>query len=134
MSLATARAALVDALGTIEGLRVFDWPMANAQPPMCHVALESIDYDVVLGPNSTGRLSFAVRVYVGRADDRTAVAALDPYLAPTGTQSIRAAIDADDTLGAVVDAARLVECRNVGVYEIGGVMLLGAELVVDIVD
>lgn len=126
MTVAAARAGLVVALKTVLD-RVYDYPYAQPSPPMAHVSLENVQYDEAL-QGSADRYSFKIRVLVGRADDRSAVIAMDPYLT-----SVPAAINADPTLGGSVDSARIEEAQNYGVYQVAETALLGIEFTVDII-
>ena len=48
MSLATARAAVAEALRTIPDLNAYEFPQQNANLPMAHVLLDTIDPDFVM--------------------------------------------------------------------------------------
>lgn len=87
--------AIGTALGTIAGLRVFDFPADSVSPPAACVDLESIDYDAATIRNAD-RATFKIFLVVGSVVDRTARDALHGYLngAGAGTTSIKAAVDA----------------------------------------
>lgn len=133
MSVATARAALINQLKLIPDLgnNVYGFPQQNVNVPMVHVLLDTIDPDVIM-TDDRGRFSFIVRVFVGNADLEDSTDLLDPFLAPSGS-TVRGIINDDPTLDGAVDTARVMEIRNFGTYGVGGVNLLGAEFVVDIV-
>ncbi len=72
------------------------------------------------------------RLYVSRWDAPLAQDALDAYVDPTGASSIKAAIEADPTLGLSSVYASVMEAVNYGPYEIGGVTYLGCEFPVEV--
>jgi len=53
---------------------------------------------------------------------------LNPYLSPTGSNSIRAAIDADPSLGRIVSSARATGGGAYGRVDIAGITALGASV------
>lgn len=89
---------LVARLNTIAGLRCYDRPADIQAVPSAYIMLESIDYQ---GSFALGNAQhqMTVTVVVGRISDRAAYQSLSDYCATTGTKSIRAAIEADRTLG-----------------------------------
>lgn len=91
----TAMDAIGTALGTITGLRVFDFPADQVSPPAAMVDLDSITYDDATFRNAD-RATFKVYLIVGSVVDRSARDALQGYLngAGAGTTSIKTAVDA----------------------------------------
>ena len=83
------------ALGTISGLRVFDFPADSVSPPAALVDLEAVDYDAATA-RMADRATFKIFLVVGSEVDRSARDALHGYLngAGAGTTSIKAAVDA----------------------------------------
>lgn len=53
---------------------------------------------------------------------------LNPYLAPVGANSVKAAIDADPTLGHTVSSARVTGGGAYGRVDLSGVIALGASV------
>ena len=131
MSVATARAAIVEALKAIPDLEVYGWPQQNANLPMAHVLLDTLDPDFVID-DDTQRMRFLVRLMVGTADLEEATAALDPFLAPAGV-SVRGIVNDDPTLGGLVDSCRVVEVQSDRIFQVGGLSLVGAEFTLDVV-
>lgn len=87
-------------LGTISGLRTYTYQPEQLNPPVGFPVLNTVRYhgayqggDVVM--------DWTVNVVVGRYVDRTAHSLLDAYLSYDGASSIRAALEADLTLGGV---------------------------------
>lgn len=83
------------ALGTISGLRVFDFPADQVSPPAALIDLDAVDYDAATQRNAD-RAQFKVYLVVGSVVDRSARDALHGYLngAGSGTTSVKAALDA----------------------------------------
>lgn len=127
MSVSAIRGALATALGTAGVKRVYKFSDGGLTPPAAEVALDGITYDAAMR-SSADRYTFMIRLYVGRADDRSAVDALDALLV-----LVPAAINTDPTLGGVCDTARVVEARNYGAYQVDAATLLGVEFLVDVV-
>lgn len=131
-SLPTIRDALKTRLATITGLRCYDVVPAKPELPAGVVGIpESVTYNLTFGGGATWILP--IRVYVSNADPRSAQEALDLYIAPTGTKSIKAAIEGDISLGGAVDTCRVTQARNYGVFPIADIDHLGCEFVVEIV-
>jgi hypothetical protein len=75
-----------------------------------------------------------VRVYAAANLDRGAQVKLDALMAPSGSSSVKAAVESDRTLGNVVNDAHVVRCSGYRVYERGGqAALLGAEWLVEVI-
>lgn len=132
-SLYEIRAGLKARLATIAGLRAFGFvpdqlpvPAAFVGPP------DSVEFDLAFA-RGADRWLIPVRVAVSRATDRRAQAALDAYLAGSGPSSIKAAIEADPTLGITAQTCRVQAVRGYGVFEHGGGQYLGAEFVVEVI-
>ena len=77
-------------------------------------------------------LHLVILVLVSRADDASAWTELDPYLNPSGVQSISAAIEADPTLGGIVDDTDVAAALDYGDYEFGGISYFGCQFAVTV--
>ena len=98
-----AKDGLKAAIQTVPGLRAFDYQPDQVNPPFAFPTLDEIRYHQT-GMGSGGVvMDFTVTLIVSRASERTAQDALDNYTAFSGAQSVRAAIEADRTLGGVCD-------------------------------
>lgn len=89
------------------------------------------DYAPTIGGDATD-LDLVLNVFVQWGDNRAAWARLMPFLAPTGGASLLAAVDADPTLGGLVDSTQLGKPRNLGPYTYGATKYLGAEFPVEV--
>jgi hypothetical protein len=136
MSLAVPEvmAGIGNRLRTLEGLRVFDYPADNLSPPMAVVAFPEgdVEYDA---QGHADRAEFVVFVVVGRVSERSGYAALAAYMSGSGTSSVKAAIEADPTLGGAADGGttRVTSSRIESVVTSAGVEYLAASFSVDVV-
>lgn len=102
--MAATASQIVDALkirlATISGLRAFSFQPSQLNPPIAYPIITQVRYHGAMGG---GMVIYEVTVYliVGRYSDERAIADLDDYLAFNGPKSLRAALEADQTLGGV---------------------------------
>ena len=120
------RTGLSNRLATITGLRSGPTIPDNVNPPYAIVAPSSVDYHQAFN-NALSTYNFTVTLVVGRVSERTAQNSLDVYCSPTGTGSIRVAIEGDKTLGGVVFDTIVTGMRNYGSVTIGDNNYLAAE-------
>lgn len=127
-ALSDIRAGIATNLATITGLRVSDELLDNPQPPVAMVALNNIEYhqDMRLG----AKYNFTVQVIVGRASERHAQRALDLYVNPEGSSSVKVAVELDRTLGGVVDDLVVESMPNVGSIQLNDTTYLAADFLV----
>jgi hypothetical protein len=129
-SVGQLRTALATRMATISGLRVAATAPDNPQPPVAVVMPERVEYDLN-ARRGADRFYFTVTVLVGRADERNAQQRLDVLI--VGPGSIKAAIEADRSLGGIADTARVVEMRNYSSVPVGDTLYLGAQFTVEVV-
>lgn len=117
------------ALGTVTGLRVFDFPADSVSPPAACVDLQAVEYDAATMRNAD-RALFKVYLVVGSVIDRSARDALHGYLngSGAGTTSIKTAIDA---IGG--DKVRVVRAEKTPVTVAGLVFQAAAVFDVDFI-
>jgi len=94
---------LKTAIETISGLRAFDYQPDQVNPPFAFPTLTEIRYHDRGFNNGGVVMDFTVTVVVFRSSERTAQDDIDQFTAFSGTKSVRAAIEADRTLGGVCD-------------------------------
>jgi hypothetical protein len=92
------RSGLATALDAITGLRCFDYVPDGLAPPAAVVEPLEVSFDESMKRGSDFYRAF-ILVIVGRMSERSANDALDDYLAGSGAKSVKAAIEADPTLG-----------------------------------
>jgi len=90
-------AAVLDEVGvalkTITGLRVFDYPAGKITPPAAIVALpDDITYDTTYG-RGADTFVVPVIVVVGKNSDRVSRNKILAYVAGSGAESVKAAVD-----------------------------------------
>lgn len=128
MNVSTVMDQLGVTLATITGLRVFDFPSENAQPPFALVDFpQSVEFDTAM-VRGADRATFNVLVGVSRNVDRAARDALADYLDGSGSKSIKAAVEA----GTVGDSARVMRV-TVSEIVVANTPFLGAVFEVDVI-
>jgi len=98
------RNGLKDRLDTIDGLRCYAYMPIKPEPPAAGIAVRAGALD--LDTDGNGKYTFDVWLYAQASDIMVGQSRLDEYIG-SGTKSIKAAIDADRSLGGVVDYARM---------------------------
>lgn len=114
-------------------LRASGLELDNVNPPVAMVGIADFEWD----DNQPGGRGvdvdhLKITLLVSRANEKTGQRALDAYLAKTGPSSIKAALEVDRKLGGLVDRLRVSRVENYGFLEVGGVVYLGCEIVVDL--
>lgn len=130
-SICALRRGLEAQLKNIKGLRVVPHSPERISVPAAAIEVSSIDYDQTFGKR-LHEYPFTVRVYTSRADDKAGQDRLDAFLDPTGDVSVKAAIEADTSLGGVAETCRVTGVDNYGVYEVAGTNYYGAEFAVSV--
>ena len=124
------RQALADKAANVYGLRAYAYQPDDPRPPVAFVMLDRIEYDLNANRGADTQF-YVITVIVGRANDRAAQKNLDQYL--IGTDSVKAALEADRTLGGVVNTCRVTEARNSVSVNVGDTTYLQVELEVEVV-
>jgi hypothetical protein len=75
--------------------------------------LQSVDYHGAMGSGNVVQ-TYSVQIIVGRASERSSEALLDSYLSYTG---VRAALEADPTLGGVVQQCIVESAGSIGTVD-----------------
>ena len=132
MNVHTVRSNLAGTVATIDGLRSVAYVPPKIVPPMAVVSVGAGRYDDTFAGSMTAE--FGVLVLVARADDRSAQARLDDYISPTGTYSVKTAVDADPTLGGSVGTASVIGWSDPAEFEVGGASYVGVEFTVEACD
>jgi hypothetical protein len=135
-TLTEIREALAVNLDVLTDVQVSAYMLASPTPPSAHLypggGAGEIEYDLAMG-RGLDRWPFTVQVFVGAAADVGAQKRLDVFLAPSGAQSVKAAIESDKTLGGLVQDVRVVSCDGYRAYTFDGrAAVLGAEWHVEV--
>lgn len=133
------RAALADAVrDAIPALNSFGY-VPDAVPEPCFYAGEvEVDFDRAFG-RGLDEARITCRLLVSRADDRAGQEALDRYLAGSGADSVKAAIEAArgapglPALGGLADDLHVQRVQAYRLYQVGEVQYFGAELIVRVI-
>ena len=131
-SIATLRAGLAANLATIPGLRVAETIPDNPNPPIAVVLPPSIQFDTSFG-RGADTYTFVIALIVARSDERSSQIRMDGYCDPTGSSSIKTAIESDKNLGGAAMSLRVQEMRNYQSLAVGEVTYLSAEWVVQVI-
>ena len=125
------RQGIATNLTTIPGLRSSAEIPDNPTPPIGIVNMESVEYD---GAFNGGLVTynFVVTLIVGRAAERQMQRNLDAYCSPTGSQSVKAAIESDKTLSGEVYDLRVERATSIGSITINDQTYLAAEFTVTV--
>jgi len=106
-------AAIATALSAISGLQVFDYQPDTVYPPIAYPAVNSIEYHKAMqGGNIV--YDMTVTIVCGRVNERVAQDQMDGYASYGGATSVRAALEADPSLGGVVDTSIVSRSASVG--------------------
>lgn len=117
--------AIESALDNITGLRTTEFIKDQMSPPFAMVGVPDIpDYH---GAFRSGSMTISPRVYVftSAVVDRIGQAKLAAYANPVGAESIKAAVEADNTLGGVVAQVVVKSFRPLGAEEMGAMGYYG---------
>lgn len=125
-SVTALREGIAAQLGDISGLRMKAFAPDSVNPPAVAVELTSLGFDSTFA-RGFDEFNFTVRVYASRASDKAGQNKIDSYLAGSGPGSVKAAIEADKTLGGVAETLRVTGVDNYGIYDVGGTGYYGAE-------
>jgi hypothetical protein len=120
------RTALAEKIGSINGLRTAATVPDQVNPPIAVIIPERVTYDEAYARGLVV-YTFIVQVVVGKVSERSAQNRLDGFVNPTGTTSIKAAIEADKSLGGVVFDSRVTEMTTYAVVQIGDIAYLSCE-------
>ena len=115
-SVTDIKTGISNALATIPGLRAYAQQPDNVNAPFAWPMLDSITYNGAMGGGLITNV-FTVSVVVGRSAERTAQTALDGYLSYEGATSVRAALEADRTLGGVVSNLLVESAGNIATMD-----------------
>ena len=125
------RAGIATNLATISGLRTSSLMLDNPNPPVAIVEPTGITYDTSMG-RGLDQLTFSVSVIVGRVSERAAQNTLDAYCAPSGSSSVKRAIESDRTLGGKANDCRVTGLTSYGQVSIGDIIYLAADFAVTV--
>jgi hypothetical protein len=126
------RDAMAEALMVLPGTQVSARLLSNPTPPCAQVTRGPVQFDQAMG-GGVHRPTFTITVYVGLVSDIGAQLLLDRYLAPDGDLSVKQALEADTTLGGLVQALHVTGASGEQPYnrDQGG-PVLGTDFTVEV--
>lgn len=127
------RQGLADALtAALDGVQVSAYILANPTPPSVSVFPSQVSFHEAMA-NGMEEWTFTVRALVSLSTDIGAQQLLDGWMGTNGT-GVKAALEADRTLGGICDDLIV---RSVGNYQsyvlAGGQQVIGADWTVDVI-
>jgi hypothetical protein len=120
------RTGLATNLATITGLRTASLIPDQVNPPIAIITPETITYDTAFA-RGLDEYNFTVLVIVHRVAERSAQSSLDAFCNPTGSTSIKTAIESDRSLGGKAQTLRVTDLRTYQALSVGDVDYLAAE-------
>jgi hypothetical protein len=131
-SLTSIREALAVSLSVIPDIQANAYLLSNTTPPVFEIEPGETEYDLAMA-RGLDRWTVTVRALVSAATDIGAQRFLDKLIESSGTLSVKAAIEADSTLGGAVADVSVKTCSGYRSFaRDGGGPLLGAEWTVEI--
>lgn len=131
MDITAVRHALATAADVIEGLLCYDHAPSSVEVPGFYVGRVEIDWDSAMGRGMDSLVIYC-RVLTSRADDRAGQDSLNAYLKGSGSTSLKAALQADRTLGGACSTMRVRSVDGYRMFEHAGTEYFGAELAIDV--
>lgn len=126
-TLSRLRAGLRDRLATVDGLRVAEQIPEQVNPPVAVITRQTVDYHQAMGGGNT-EWSMQVQLIAGRMADQQSQRLIDEWLSWSGNKSVRAAIEADRTLGGAAHTCKVTSADALTTVQIGDAEYLGVTL------
>lgn len=127
-ALAAACRTVVDSTGA--ALEASAFIADSVDPPFAYPVDAGGTYDTTL--DGLADATVTLRVLTSRSEDQAGQELLDAFLASTGPTSIKAAIEADPTLGGECSDLAVTGWSGYQPYEVAGTDYYGAELTVEV--
>lgn len=132
-SLTSIRNGIGANLESISSLMIYKYVPDSVEPPTAIIGVvESIEYDTTIA-RGADTYTIPIFLYVSRVDAQDSQETLDSYLASSGSSSIKAQVESDQTLGGAAQSCRVVEADNYGVYTVNNIDYLGVEFGVEVI-
>jgi hypothetical protein len=125
---AELRQALAAALRAgLTGVQVSPYMTSSPTAPSAFLFPSTVDYDQAFG-RGLDEYAFQLQAFVGEVSDVGAQTTLDRMLEPSGAGSVKAAVEADPTLGGLVDDVTVTRFEGYRRFAVEGRgVVLGAE-------
>lgn len=129
-SFSAVRQALAATLASIGGLNTYAEYAEQITPPAAIVMPVQGTFIRYVTMDGGQELLLRAVICVAKADSSAGQAVLDPYLAPSGVLSVFACLQADPTLGGVVQYANLSEVASMGPMAVGTIDYMAAHMII----
>jgi hypothetical protein len=130
-TLTEIREGVADRLRTIPGLQASARMLTNPHLPVAYVIPGDLDFHQTMGDDGHTDWHIIVELQVGTVSDIGAQDNLDALISESGEQSVKAAIEAEPTLGGKVDDLIVQGVRDYGLFaRAQGDAVLGARVLV----
>lgn len=128
MNLNDAADGIATNLATITKLNVHSEVPGKVTTPAAIVFVADGVYDTEWSDGCEA--TFTVLLLVSRADEKQSQRNLREYLSPTGSQSLKAAIESDDTLGGISQWVQVAGWGETQTVQVGELEYIGVEITV----
>lgn len=108
MNVATVRTAMAAALGSISDVQVNPYALSQPTPPGLQILPPGVQYDRAMH-RGLDEWTFMVQGFVAFSTDIGSQVLLDQMCQPSGSRSVKAALEADPTLGGAVGSLHVIE-------------------------
>jgi hypothetical protein len=116
VTMAQIRTALAANLDAIPSVQASPYMLANPTPPTVWVVPDETDYDEAM-QGGLDVVKVTIQAFAGLVADQAAQKLLDEMLDPTGSSSVKATVEADKTLGGMVQDLRVTRHHGYQVYQ-----------------
>ena len=117
----------------ITSISVYNYTPDRSEPPLLIVGvLDNLEYDTTM---QRGADTYVIpcRLLIANVDAQLAQETLDGFIASSGADSVKQAIESDVTLSGVVSSVRVTEARDYGSYTMNNTDLIGVDFMVEVV-
>lgn len=130
--LAAIREGIAANCDGVADIQVSPYMLASPTPPAAHVIPGDGEFDLAMG-RGTDRLNMLVQVFVAVGTDKGAQILLDKFLAGSGADSFKQAIESDPTLAGACHDLRVTGFQGYRAFNFEGKgPMLGVELRVEV--
>jgi hypothetical protein len=126
-NLSDLKQGLADRLATVPRLRVSPQIPEQVNPPVAVVSRARVDYHRDMAGGTT-EWTMQVQLIAGRMADRQSQRTIDAWLSWDGPKSVRAAIEADGTLGGVALDTVVTDADALTTFQIGDSEYIGVTM------
>lgn len=111
MNIGAVRQAIATVLDAIPNVNVSAYVLAQPTPPGIQIPPPAPIYDYTMGATNQGlsEWMFVIQGFVALNSDVAAQKVLDTLCAPSGAGSVKALLEADKTLGGLVESLRVMD-------------------------